>query len=88
MKEPLKAAARAVALVAALPWILAFLVKRPILGADRAVESSTQSLAWLPGLVGQYIRRAFLRQAIAHCATSAAIEYGVLISQAGARIAL
>lgn len=86
MKEAAKAVARAIAFVAAAPWILSFCVRSALLGRDRAIEGSTQALAWLPGLSGQYIRRAFLQSAIAHCAASATIEYGVLISQAGTRI--
>jgi virginiamycin A acetyltransferase len=86
MKEAAKAVARAIAFVAAAPWILSFYVRSALLGRYRAIEGSTQALAWLPGLIGQYIRRAFLQSAIEHCATSATIEYGVLISQAGTRI--
>ena len=56
------------------------------MGKNRALEGSTQALAWLPGIAGQYIRRAFLRHALAYCAPSATIEFGTVFSQAGARI--
>jgi acetyltransferase-like isoleucine patch superfamily enzyme len=86
MKEALKTAARGAAFVAALPWIVSFVVRAPLLGRDRAIEGSTQALAWLPGLLGQYVRRAFLRVALDACGPNAVIEYGVLVSQAGTRI--
>jgi acetyltransferase-like isoleucine patch superfamily enzyme len=43
-------------------------------------------LGLVPGLLGQYLRRAFLSRVIAHCAPSAVIGFGTLLSQAGARI--
>jgi virginiamycin A acetyltransferase len=86
VKEALKALARGVAQLAAVPWILSYTVRRRLIGADRSLEGSSQALAWLPGVPGQYIRRAFLQHALAHCATTATIEYGVLFSQADARI--
>ncbi len=57
-----------------------------MLGADRALEGSTQALAWLPGLLGVYLRRAFLCQALAHCDRSASVHFGTIFSQAGARL--
>ncbi len=59
---------------------------RCCLGQDRALEGSTQALACLPGLTGQFLRRAFLRRALAYCDWSAMIEFGTVFSQAGARI--
>ena len=35
-----------------------------VTGRDRAVQSSTQLLALVPGLTGQYLRRAFLSRSI------------------------
>ena len=86
MRERLKAAARGVALVLVTPALLSYGIRRRILGPDRALEGSTQALAWLPGLTGVYLRRAFLSRVLAHCAPSVAIEFGVLFSQAQARL--
>ena len=56
-------------------------------GRDRALEGSTQAWALVPGLLGQYLRRAFL---VAHArvlrAQSATIEFGTLFSSAAASI--
>jgi virginiamycin A acetyltransferase len=82
----LKAAANLAATIAVLPSIVSFKLRSLLIGKDRALEGSTQALAWLPGLTGQYLRRAFLRQALAYCDWSAMIEFGTVFSQAGARI--
>lgn len=86
MRSAVKALAHAAATVLALPAILSFVIRRAIVGADRALEGSTQALAIVPGLAGVYIRRAFLVQALAHCDRSATVEFGTIFSQAGARL--
>ena len=70
-----------------LPAIVSYTVRARIMGRDRALEGSTQALALLPGLLGQYLRRAFLAQVLAECHETATIEFGTIFSQAGARIA-
>ena len=86
VRELVKAAARGVALVLVLPWLLAYWVKVPLVGRDRALEGSSESLSLIPGLLGKYLRRAFLACVLAECHPSASIGFGVLFSKAGARI--
>ncbi len=81
-----KAAARAVATALVVPALLSFAVRAQLMGRDRALEGSSQAFALLPGLVGQYLRRAFLQQVLAHCDDTATIEFGTIFSQTGARI--
>ena len=57
-----------------------------LLGPDRALEGSSEWLSMLPGVGGQYLRRAFLAWTLAECHPSAVIGFGVLFSRAGARI--
>ena len=57
-----------------------------ILGGDRAIEGSTQMLSLIPGLPGQYLRRAFLSRTLAGCASSAVIGFGTIFSKSGARL--
>jgi acetyltransferase-like isoleucine patch superfamily enzyme len=57
-----------------------------VLGKDRALEGSSQTLSLAPGLIGVYLRRAFLMRVLAHCDKTATIEFGTLFSQAGARL--
>jgi len=85
-REFAKAVARVAALAAAMPSIVSFALKSRILGPDRALEGSSQTLALLPGLPGRYIRQAFLARALAACHHTAVVEFGTVFSQAGARL--
>ena len=86
MRDGLKAVARAVATVVVAPALLSYAVRRVVLGADRALAGSTQALSLLPGVAGEYLRRAFLARVIAQCHATATIEFGTLFSQTGARL--
>jgi acetyltransferase-like isoleucine patch superfamily enzyme len=81
-----KALARGLATVAVSPALLSYTLKAAVLGADRALESSSQTLSLIPGVLGQYLRVAFLRRVLAHCDVTATIEFGVLFSQTGTRL--
>jgi acetyltransferase-like isoleucine patch superfamily enzyme len=86
MREVLKRGAFWMATLAALPSLVSFAVRRMMLGGDRALEGTTESLSLLPGTAGDYVRRAFLARALAHCHRSATVKFGTLFSQTGARI--
>ena len=86
MWEALKSLANGLAGVAVLPMLASFRVRAAFIGPDRALEGSTQALAWVPGLTGRYLRRAFLRRTIAFCDRTASIEFGTILSQVGTRI--
>jgi acetyltransferase-like isoleucine patch superfamily enzyme len=61
MKAALKAAAHAVATAAVVPQLISFWIRSALMGKDRAIEGSTQALSLVPGIVGQYLRRASSR---------------------------
>ena len=86
VRDALKAGARGLATLVVVPALCSFWIRRPIIGADRALEGSTQALGLIPGLLGQYLRRAFLEHTLAHCAPSAAIAFGTSFSSVGARV--
>ncbi len=86
MRDALKLAAHVLSTIAVSPALLSYSVRRQILGPDRALEGSTQALAWIPGLLGVYLRRAFLTWTIAGCDRSASVHFGTIFSQAGARL--
>jgi acetyltransferase-like isoleucine patch superfamily enzyme len=87
MKEALKTLARAAAAIAILPQLASYRIRALFLGTDGALEASMQLLSLVPGLSGQYLRRAFLARVLAGgCAKSVVIEFGSLFSQAGSRI--
>jgi acetyltransferase-like isoleucine patch superfamily enzyme len=86
LRELAKALARGVAAVLVAPELLSYRVRAVLLGRDRALEGSSQTLALVPGLFGQYLRRAFLTRVLDHCHPSATVEFGTIFSQAAARI--
>jgi acetyltransferase-like isoleucine patch superfamily enzyme len=43
-------------------------------------------LALVPGITGEYLRRAFLSFTLSHCHHSATVQFGTLFSQSGARL--
>jgi acetyltransferase-like isoleucine patch superfamily enzyme len=86
MREAFKATARGAALVAVLPSLFSYWLRRAVLGPDRALEGSSQALSLIPGLPGQYLRRAFLAQVLAGCGRSTVIAFGTILSKAGARL--
>ena len=74
----------ALSTAAMLPSLASFAIRAAILGRDRALAGSTQFLALFPGLIGQYLRRAFLARVLERCHRSATIEFGTVFSRAGA----
>jgi virginiamycin A acetyltransferase len=86
MRDALKAVARFVATLVVTPMLVSFSVKRLVLGPDRALEGSTQLLALAPGLLGQYLRRAFLMQVLDACDKGCTVEFGTIFSRTGARL--
>jgi acetyltransferase-like isoleucine patch superfamily enzyme len=85
-RETLKAIANGVALIAVTPALCSYWIRSRVLGRDRALEGSTQALGLVPGLLGQYLRRAFLGRTLAYCDPSALIEFGTIFSAAATRI--
>jgi virginiamycin A acetyltransferase len=86
MREALKAAAHAAAAIAVTPSVISWWLRSRVMGRDRALEGSTQAWALVPGLAGQYLRRAFLSRTLTSCARTATIEFGTIFSSAAASI--
>jgi virginiamycin A acetyltransferase len=84
MRDLLKTLAMLAATIVVAPRIVAFRLAALMIGRDRALEGSTQSLARVPGLRGQYLRRAFLPFTGVSCARSATVCYGTVFSKIGA----
>jgi virginiamycin A acetyltransferase len=87
MRSILKSMAHAICWILVTPSVCSWALRSRIVGADRAIEASTQAWALLPGLSGQYLRRAFLSRTLPFCARSATIEFGTIFSSASATIA-
>jgi len=86
MRELLKAVVRALCLVVACPALASYYLRSAFMGRDRALEGSSQALGLLPGVLGQYVRRAFCTHVLAECHPTTCIEFGVHFSRAGARL--
>jgi acetyltransferase-like isoleucine patch superfamily enzyme len=86
MRAALKRVVFALATLAVSPALLSYWVRSAIVGRDRALTSSTQAMSLVPGLLGQYLRRAFLARTLASCHWTATVEFGTLFSSAGARL--
>jgi acetyltransferase-like isoleucine patch superfamily enzyme len=86
MRDAIKAFAHGLAIVAVMPSVISWSLRARVMGADRALEGSTQAWALVPGLIGQYLRRAFLSRVLTSCARTATIEFGTLFSSASASI--
>jgi serine acetyltransferase len=86
VREALKLVAHWVAVLVVLPSLISWHVRSLMMGPDRAIEGSTQFWANVPGLSGQYLRRAFLCHTLSSCARTATIEFGTLFSSASASI--
>jgi len=86
IRDVAKALMRGLALVCVVPSLASFACRAPLIGRDRALEGSTQLLALFPGLLGQYLRRAFLSRVLARCDKTATICFGTTFSQVAARI--
>lgn len=86
MREAVKAAAHGAAWLAVTPSVVSWWLRARLIGPDRALEGSTQAWALVPGLPGQYLRRAFLSRTLRSCARTATIEFGTIFSSASASI--
>lgn len=86
MREAVKAAAGTLSLIAVLPLLTYYSIVRRFGGSDRVLESCSQLLAVLPGLPGQYLRRAFYARTLDYCGSTAVVSFGVVLSSSKARI--
>jgi acetyltransferase-like isoleucine patch superfamily enzyme len=80
----IKAAVRGVATLLVSPLLLVWWVESRFIGRDRALEYATEMLAIYPGLIGRYLRRAFLAQVLIRCHPTAEIGFGAIFSKADA----
>ncbi len=85
-REALKAAVRGVAHLVVAPFVVSFAIRARLFDPDRALMGTSQLLSLVPGLPGQYVRRAFLQHAIAECHHTVVVEWGTTLSRAGARL--
>jgi virginiamycin A acetyltransferase len=81
----LKSMARAVALLLVAPMLATLPLRAALLGRDRAFQASCEWLSLVPGFLGQYLRRAFVAVAAAHCGPDVVFGTGTKLASAAAR---
>jgi len=84
-KSALLAAARGTV----APLIAAYRVERAVWPAarrDQLFQGYSQALAMLPGLSGQFVRRAFYGAVLAECHPDSCIQWGTVFSSEEARV--
>lgn len=86
MRDTLKAAARGASLLAVSPVLAWYVVLARGGREDRVLEGCSQLLALIPGLPGQYMRRAFFARTLAYCGPTSVISFGVIFSAAATRV--
>jgi len=68
------------AAVAVFPAVIGYQLSRAILGPNKAFPGWSQCLSLFPGLVGNYLRRAFYRRIFDRCDSGATICFGTTFS--------
>lgn len=75
-----KRLANLVAMLLVLPALAAYLIARLVLGPVQAFAGWSQASSLLPGLTGEYLRRAFYQLTLARCGQDVCITFGTVIS--------
>lgn len=85
MRDLLKATAHGLAVIVVSPLLLYYWIARRC-GGTRVLESCSQALSLLPGLPGQYLRRAFFMNTLASCGRTTVISFGAVLSAPRTRL--
>lgn len=78
----LKSLLNGAAVVLVIPGLVSFVIRSQLLGRDRAIQGSSQAWSLIPGVLGQYLRRAFYRHTLREFGSGAVIEFGTVLSKA------
>lgn len=83
MKDLVKRLAVGIATVVVAPLLVSYWIRKTLFGGVKAIEGSSQVLSFLPGLVGQYLRRAFYMRVLDGYHVSATVTFGTIFSDPG-----
>ena len=81
-----KTTAGAIAIAIVLPAAAAFRLSAVLIGSEKALPGWSQAFSLLPGLTGQYLRRAFYSLVLDRCGEGACITFGTIFSHATASV--
>lgn len=76
----MKALARVLATLLVQPLVWSLAARARVIGRDRAFQATSEALSLVPGLPGQYLRRAFLASTSAGCGAEAVVAFGAVFS--------
>lgn len=85
----LKAIANATSAAALAPLLAALRAEQAALGPDRAdavFQAYSQALSMVPGLSGEYLRRAFYSLALPRCGADFTVGFGTVFSKQGVTV--
>jgi acetyltransferase-like isoleucine patch superfamily enzyme len=86
MRETLKSAACALATLLVLPAYGLYRIGAALLGGDRVFAAWSQAFSLLPGVTGQWLRRAFYRLVLPRFGVGSVLSFGALLSHRAAQI--
>lgn len=78
--EVAKKTIRIGAVIAVSPLVVLYWLLRPVSREDSLFAGFSQTVSLFPGLLGSYLRIAFYRCAMSHCASDSYIGFGTLFS--------
>lgn len=82
----IKTGANGLALMMVAPLALAYAVTSLVSGGERCFPGYSQLFSLAPGLLGQFLRRAFYRLVLPACGDDACVSFGTIISHPTARL--
>ena len=85
-KQRLKRLANLTASAAVLPAFLLYRMAAALGEREGAFSGWSQAFSLIPGLSGVYLRRAFYRRVLSHCAEDVFLGFGTLLSHPECRI--
>jgi acetyltransferase-like isoleucine patch superfamily enzyme len=86
MSPVLKSLANSLCLALVLPPYLGFRCASLLVGSHKAFPGWSQAFSLVPGLFGEYLRRAFYRLVFPRCDTDACLSFGAIFSHPTAEV--
>jgi virginiamycin A acetyltransferase len=80
MRELAKKLMRGTARLLVLPLVASYCLERRVFDRDRAFQAYSQVIAFVPGLLGEYVRREVYRLTIRACSVDCCISFGTHLS--------
>ncbi len=86
MRPLLKSTASLLASAAVLPLVATYAAASALVGSSRTFPGWSQGMSLFPGLLGQYLRRAFYRWVLPRCGAGSVVSFGAVFSHPTAEI--